>query len=94
MLLNALGNLAGRLNLLVLIEGAGEGDLVAHLGLALVDPGIRVIGQDFPGEIGVHILVQRHILRVPLFGVGNGLALFQDLAAFLVQQGLSTVILL
>lgn len=43
MLLDALGDLVGRLDLLVLIEGAGEGDLVAHLGLALVDPGIRII---------------------------------------------------
>ena len=86
MLLDALGDLVGRLNLLVLIEGAGEGDLVAHLGLALVDPGIRVIGQDFTGKVCVDVLVQRHILRVPLFGVGHRLALFQDLLPVLIQQ--------
>ena len=94
MLLDALGDLVGRLDLLVLIEGAGEGDLVAHLGLALVDPGIRIIGQDFTGEVSVDILVQRHILRVPLFGVGNGLALFSTLFPSSSSRGLSTAILL
>lgn len=87
MLLDALGDLVGRLDLLVLVEGAGEGDLIAHLGLALVDPGLRVIGQDFTGKVCVDVLIQRHVLRVPLGGVSHGLSLFQDFLPVLVQQG-------
>ena len=72
---------------LVLIEIAGHGDLVAHLGLGPVDPRVGGVGQDLPGEIGVDILRQGHVLRVPEGGVGHRLALLQNGPAGFVLQG-------
>lgn len=41
----------------VAIEVAGEWDLVADLGLVVVDPGVRDVGQDFTGEVLLDLLV-------------------------------------
>ena len=57
MFFNAFGNLLCRLNLLIFLDGTGEGDFVAHLGLFAVNPGIRMVGQDFPLEVTRRILV-------------------------------------
>ena len=37
---------------LILVKIAGHGDLVAHLGLAVVDPCVGGVGQNFPGMQG------------------------------------------
>ena len=63
---------------LILVEIAGHGDLVAHLGLAVVDPCVGGVGQNFPGKVGVNILHQRHVLGVTQAGVRHRLAAFQD----------------
>ena len=72
---------------LILVEIAGHGDLVAYLGLAVVDPGIGGVGQDFPGKVGVNILHQRHVFGVSQAGVRHGLAAFQEDAARLIPLG-------
>lgn len=72
---------------LILVEIAGHGDLVAHLGLAVVDPRIGGVGQNLPGKVGVNILHQRHIFGVPQAGVRHGLAAFQNDVACLVPLG-------
>lgn len=38
----------------VFVEVAGEGDLVAGLGLVVVDPGVRDVGVDLGGEVVVN----------------------------------------
>lgn len=72
---------------LILVEIAGHGDLVAHLGLAVVDPCIGGVGQNFPGKVGVNILHQRHIFGVPQAGVRHRLATLQDNVACFVPLG-------
>ena len=72
---------------LILVEIAGHGDLVAHLGLAVVDPCVGGVGQNFPGKVGVNILHQRHIFGVPQTGVRHRLAALQDNVARLVPLG-------
>ena len=42
---------------LILVEIAGHGDLVAHLGLAVVDPCVGGVGQNFPGKVGETVKV-------------------------------------
>ena len=76
-----------RLRGLVLVEIPGHGDLIPHLGLLIVDPGVGGVGQHLPPEIVVDVLHQRHILRVPQGGVCHGLALFQHNFPLLVPQG-------
>lgn len=83
--LDAFGDVSGRLDGLVLIEGAGEGNLIAHLGLALVNPRVRIIGQDLAGKIGVNVLVERHILCITHGSVRHRLAALHDLTAVFVQ---------
>ena len=72
---------------LILVEIAGHGDLVAHLGLAVVDPCVGGVGQNFPGKVGVNILHQRHVFGVPQAGVRHRLATLQDNVARLVPLG-------
>lgn len=72
---------------LILVEIAGHGDLVAHLGLAVVDPGIGRVGQNFAGKVGVNILHQRHVFSVTQAGVRHGLATLHDNVACLVPLG-------
>ena len=60
---------------LVFIEVPGHGDFIADLSFRFVDPGVRGVGQHLPGEVGVHVLLQRHVLRVPQVGIGHGLTL-------------------
>ena len=72
---------------LIFIEIAGHGNLIAHLGLGLVDPGVRHIRQDLPGKVGVDILREGHVLRVPQGGIGHRLALLQNGPAGFVLQG-------
>ena len=72
---------------LILVEIAGHGDLVAHLGLAVVDPGIGRVGQNFPGKVGVNILHQRHVFGVTQAGVRHRLAALQDNVACFVPLG-------
>lgn len=72
---------------LILVEIAGHGDLVAHLGLAVVDPCVGGVGQDFPGKVGVNILHQRHVFGVPQAGVRHRLAALQDNVACFVPLG-------
>ena len=72
---------------LILVEIAGHGDLVAHLGLAVVDPCVGGVGQNFPGKVGVNILHQRHVFGVPQAGVRHRLAALQDNVARLVPLG-------
>ena len=43
----------------VAVEVAGEGDLVADLGLVVVDPGVGDVRQDFAGEVLLDVLGQR-----------------------------------
>ena len=76
-----------RLRGLILVEVPGHGDLIPHLGLLVVDPGVGGVGQHLPPEIVVDVLHQRHILRVPQGGVCHGLALFQHNLPLLVPQG-------
>ena len=81
--MNTLHNVVHRLRRLILIEIAGHRNFIARLGLALVDPRIRGVGQNFPGKIGVNVLHQRHIFGVPQGGVRHRLApLHHDLAVF------------
>ena len=72
---------------LILVEIAGHGDLVAHLGFAVVDPCVGGVGQNFPGKVGVNILHQRHIFGVTQAGVRHGLAALQEDVACLVPLG-------
>ena len=72
---------------LILVEIAGHGDLVAHLGLAVVDPCVGGVGQNFPGKVGVNILHQRHVFSVTQAGVRHRLAALQDNVARLVPLG-------
>ena len=72
---------------LILVEIAGHGDLVAHLGLAVVDPCVGGVGQNFAGKVGVNILHQRHVFGVPQAGVRHRLAAFQDDVASLIPLG-------
>ena len=72
---------------LILVEIAGHGDLVAHLGLAVVDPCVGGVGQNFPGKVGVNVLHQRHIFGVPQAGVRHRLATLQDNVARFVPLG-------
>ena len=72
---------------LILVEIASHGDLVAHLGLAVVDPGIGGVGQNFPGKVGVNILHQRYVFGVPQAGVRHRLATLQDNVARFVPLG-------
>lgn len=72
---------------LILVEIAGHGDLVAHLGLAVVDPCVGGVGQNFPGKVGVNILHQRHVFGVPQAGVRHRLATLQDNVACFVPLG-------
>ena len=72
---------------LVLIEIAGHGDLIAHLGLGPVDPGVGGVGQDLPGEIGVDVLGERDVFGVAQGGIGHRLALFQHGVSGFVAQG-------
>ena len=72
---------------LILVEIAGHGDLVAHLGLAVVDPCVGGVGQNFPGKVGVNILHQRHVFGVPQAGVRHRLAALQDNVARFVPLG-------
>ena len=57
------------------VEVARERDLVADLGLVVVDPRIRHVGQDFAGEVLLDVLGQRDVLGVSQCGVGFGIAL-------------------
>ena len=72
---------------LILVEIAGHGDLVAHLGLAVVDPCVGGVGQNFPGKVGVNILHQRHVFGVTQAGVRHRLAALQDNVAHFVPLG-------
>ena len=72
---------------LILVEIAGHGDLVAHLGLAVVDPSVGGVGQDFPGKAGVNVLHQRHVFGVPQAGVRHRLAALHEDVARLVPLG-------
>ena len=72
---------------LILVEIAGHGDLVAHLGLAVVDPCVGGVGQDFPGKVGVNILHQWHVFGVPQAGVRHRLAAFLDDVTCFVPLG-------
>lgn len=72
---------------LILVEIAGHGDLIAHLGLAVVDPCVGGVGQNFPGKVGVNILHQRHVFGVSQTGVRHRLATLQDNVARLVPLG-------
>ena len=81
--MNPLHNVVHRLRRLILIEIAGHRYLIAHLGLALVNPRIRGVGQDLPCKISVNVLHQRHIFGIPQGGVRHRLApLHHDLAVF------------
>ena len=72
---------------LILVEIAGHGDLVAHLGLAVVDPCVGGVGQNFPGKVGVNILHQRYVFGVPQAGVRHRLAALQNDVACFVPLG-------
>ena len=72
---------------LILVEIAGHGDLVAYLGLAVVDPCVGGVGQNFPGKVGVNILHQRHVFGVTQAGVRHRLAALQDNVACFVPLG-------
>ena len=72
---------------LILVEIAGHGDLVTHLGLAVVDPCVGGVGQNFPGKVGVNILHQRYVFGVSQAGVRHRLATLQDNVARLVPLG-------
>ena len=72
---------------LILVEIAGHGDLVAHLGLAVVDPCVGGVGQNFAGKVGVNILHQRHVFSVPQAGVRHRLAALQEDVACFVPLG-------
>ena len=74
-------DLAQRARRLEDVEVAVERDFVADLGLLVVDPRIRHVGQDFTLEIGLHVLAQRHILGVAQGGVRRGLAFALALGA-------------
>lgn len=72
---------------LILVEIAGHGDLVAHLGLAVVDPCVGGVGQNLAGKVGVNILHQRHVFGVPQAGVRHRLAALQEDVARFVPLG-------
>ncbi len=61
------------------VEGdleADDADLaVQRITLALVDPGVGHVGDDFALEVVVHGFTQGHVLVVPQAGVRLGLAL-------------------
>lgn len=84
---NARHNILYGFRCLILVEIAGHGDLVAHFGLAVVDPCVGGIGQNFPGKVGVNILHQWHVFSVPQAGVRHRLATLQDNVACLVPLG-------
>ena len=68
------GQLGGRAGRRIFIKIAGEGDLVADLALALVDPGIGGKGQHLAGKVGLYVFLERHVLGIAAGGVGLGLA--------------------
>ena len=61
------------------VEVPVERDLVAHLGLFVIDPSIRGMGQYLALEVVLHLLVERDVLGIAQGGVGNGLALVLSL---------------
>lgn len=57
------------------VEMAIEGDLIAHLGLAVVDPRIGNMRAHFAVKISVNIFAQRHGFVIAQFRIGIGIAL-------------------
>lgn len=73
----------------VFVKITSEGDFVADPALALVDPGFRGKGQDFPPEIFLNILFQRHVFRIAAGGVALArLASAARLSAALFGRGI------
>ena len=50
----------------VLVEVPGERDLVADLGLGVVDPGVRDVREDLAGDVPVDVLTEANVLGVCL----------------------------
>ena len=53
------------------IEIAVKGNLIANLGLVLINPSVRDIGQDFPFHVGIYLFIKRYVLVVPEFRIGD-----------------------
>ena len=56
--------LGGVAEFFVLVEVAGEGDLVADLGLVGVDVGVSRVGDDFALDVGVDVFGERDLFGV------------------------------
>ena len=81
------GDVVGLFQFLVDVKHSGEGDFVADLRLRLVNPRVRIVRQDFAGQIGVDVLIQRDVLRVASVRVRHGPAFLQNLLAVFIDGG-------
>ena len=83
--LNSGGDIRCFFQFLVYIEGAGERDFIADLGLGFVDPGLRIVGEYLASKVVVDILVQGHVFGIPFTRIRHRLSLLQNFFATFIQ---------